>query len=38
MLGGFQVIHDDGQPHRRPDRGSLYWRGVSRAEAEIVLA
>src|SRR6266849_8294916 len=25
MLGSFQVL-DDGQPRRRPDGGSLYWR------------
>jgi alkylation response protein AidB-like acyl-CoA dehydrogenase len=36
MLGSFQVL-DNGQPRRRPDGGSLYWRGVfPRAEAEIV--
>jgi indole-3-acetate monooxygenase len=36
MLGSFQVL-DGGQPRRRPDGGSLYWRGVfPRAEAEIV--
>jgi alkylation response protein AidB-like acyl-CoA dehydrogenase len=36
MLGSFQVF-DDGEPRRRPDGGSLYWRGVfPRAEAEIV--
>jgi indole-3-acetate monooxygenase len=36
MLGSFQIL-DDGQPRRRPDAGSLYWRGVfPRAEAEIV--
>ncbi len=36
MLGSFQVL-DGGQPRRRPDGGSLYWRGVfARAEAEIV--
>jgi indole-3-acetate monooxygenase len=36
MLGSFQIL-DDGQPRRRPDGGSLYWRGVfPRAEAEIV--
>jgi hypothetical protein len=37
MLGSFQLIRDDGEPRRHPDRGSLYWRGVfARAEAEIV--
>ncbi len=37
MLGSVQVIGDDGEPPRRhPDGGSLYWRGYSRAEAEIV--
>ncbi len=36
MLGSFQIL-DDGKPRRRPDGGSLYWRGVfPRAEAEIV--
>jgi indole-3-acetate monooxygenase len=36
MLGSFQ-IRDGGEPRRRPDGGSLYWRGVfPRAEAEIV--
>ncbi len=36
MLGSFQIL-DNGQPRRRPDGGSLYWRGVfPRAEAEIV--
>ena len=36
MLGSFQIL-DDGEPRRRPDGGSLYWRGVfPRAEAEIV--
>jgi alkylation response protein AidB-like acyl-CoA dehydrogenase len=36
MLGSFQIL-DDGQPRRRPDGGSLYWRGVfPRAEATIV--
>jgi indole-3-acetate monooxygenase len=36
MLGSFQIL-DEGQPRRRPDGGSLYWRGVfPRAEAEIV--
>ena len=36
MLGSFQVL-DGGEPRRRPDGGSLYWRGVfPRAEAEIV--
>lgn len=36
MLGSFQIL-DDGQPRRRLDGGSLFWRGVfPRAEAEIV--
>lgn len=36
MLGSFQIL-DDGQPRRRPDGGSLYWRGVfPRTQAEIV--
>jgi alkylation response protein AidB-like acyl-CoA dehydrogenase len=36
MLGSFQVL-DDGQPRRRPDGGSLYWRGVfPRDQATIV--
>jgi len=36
MLGSFQIL-DDGQPRRRPDGGSLYWRGVfPREQAEIV--
>ncbi len=36
MLGSFQIL-DGGEPRRRPDGGSLYWRGVfPRAEAEIV--
>jgi indole-3-acetate monooxygenase len=36
MLGSFQIL-DDGQPRRRPDGGSLFWRGVfPRTEAEIV--
>ena len=36
MLGSFEIL-DDGEPRRRPDGGSLYWRGVfPRAEAEIV--
>ena len=33
MLGSFQIL-DGGEPRRRPDGGSLYWRGVfPRAEA-----
>ena len=45
MLGSFQILDPDcptvadprGRPRRRPDGGSLYWRGVfPRAEAEIV--
>ncbi len=36
MLGSFQIL-EAGEPRRRPDGGSLYWRGVfPRAEAEIV--
>ena len=36
MLGSFQIL-DGGQPRRRPDGGSLYWRGVfPRAEAQII--
>ena len=36
MLGSFQII-DDGQPRRRPDGGSLYWRALfPRAEAQVV--
>jgi indole-3-acetate monooxygenase len=36
MLGSFQIL-DGGEPRRRPDGGSLYWRGVfPRREAEIV--
>ncbi len=36
MLGSFQIL-DGGEPRRRPDGGSLYWRGVfPRAEAEVV--
>jgi alkylation response protein AidB-like acyl-CoA dehydrogenase len=36
MLGSFQIL-DDGQPRRRPDGGSLYWRGVfPRTEAHVV--
>jgi alkylation response protein AidB-like acyl-CoA dehydrogenase len=36
MLGSFQIL-DEGLPRRRPDGGSLYWRGVfPREEAKIV--
>ncbi len=36
MLGSFQIL-DGAEPRRRPDGGSLYWRGVfRRAEAEVV--
>jgi alkylation response protein AidB-like acyl-CoA dehydrogenase len=36
MLGSFQIL-EDGQPRRRPDGGSLYWRGVfPKSEATIV--
>src|SRR4029077_21114408 len=37
MLGSFQILDASGEPRRRPDGGSLYWRGVfPRAEATIV--
>ena len=36
MLGSFQIL-DNGEPRRRPDGGSLYWRGVfPRTQAQIV--
>ncbi len=36
MLGSFQIL-ENGEPRRRPDGGSLYWRGVfPRQEAELV--
>ena len=36
MLGSFQVL-DGGEPRRRPDGSSMYWRGVfPRAEAEVL--
>lgn len=36
MLGSFQIM-ENGEPRRRPDGGSLYWRGVfPRDEAEVV--
>jgi indole-3-acetate monooxygenase len=36
MLGSFQIL-DGGEPRRRADGGSLYWRGVfARAEAQVV--
>jgi alkylation response protein AidB-like acyl-CoA dehydrogenase len=36
MLGSFQIL-DGGEPRRRPDGGSLYWRAVfPRAEAEVI--
>ena len=36
MLASFQIL-DDGQPRRRPDGGSLYWRGVfPRDEAQVI--
>jgi indole-3-acetate monooxygenase len=36
MLGSFQIL-DGGDPRRRPDGGSLYWRGVfRREEAKVV--
>ena len=38
MLGSFQVLDDGGEPKRRPDGGSMYWRGVfRREEATVVL-
>jgi alkylation response protein AidB-like acyl-CoA dehydrogenase len=37
MLGSFQILEDDGQPRRRPDGGSMYWRGVfPRDQAQVV--
>jgi indole-3-acetate monooxygenase len=37
MLGSFQIVDDDGQPRRRPDGGSMYWRGVfPRDQAQVV--
>jgi indole-3-acetate monooxygenase len=37
MLGSFQILDDVGQPRRRPDGGSLYWRGLfPRAEAQVI--
>jgi indole-3-acetate monooxygenase len=36
MLASFQIL-DDGEPRRRPDGGSLYWRGVfHRSEATVI--
>jgi alkylation response protein AidB-like acyl-CoA dehydrogenase len=36
MLGSFQIL-DDGEPRRRDDGGSLYWRGVfPKSETTIV--
>jgi alkylation response protein AidB-like acyl-CoA dehydrogenase len=36
MLGSFQIL-ENGEPRRREDGGSLYWRGVfPRAEAEVI--
>jgi alkylation response protein AidB-like acyl-CoA dehydrogenase len=36
MLGSFQIL-EDGEPRRRPDGGSLFWRGVfPREQAEVV--
>ena len=36
MLGSFQILDGD-QPRRRPDGGSLYWRGVfPRDEATVI--
>ena len=37
MLGSFQVLDDAGQPKRRPDGGSMYWRGVFRREEATVI-
>ena len=35
MLGSFQIL-DDGEPRRRPDGGSLFWRGVfPREQADV---
>src|ERR1700722_4500251 len=35
-LASFQIL-DDGEPRRRPDGGSLYWRGVfNRSEATVI--
>jgi alkylation response protein AidB-like acyl-CoA dehydrogenase len=37
MLGSFQILDDDGQPRRRPDGGSMYWRGVfPRDQAQVI--
>jgi alkylation response protein AidB-like acyl-CoA dehydrogenase len=37
MLGSFQILDDDGEPRRRPDGGSMYWRGVfPRDQAQVV--
>jgi alkylation response protein AidB-like acyl-CoA dehydrogenase len=37
MLGSFQILDDDGEPRRRPDGGSMYWRGVfQRDQAQVV--
>jgi len=36
MLGSFQIL-DNGEPRRKPDGGSLYWRGVfPRSEATVI--
>ena len=36
MLGSFQIL-EDGEPRRRPDGASLYWRGVfRRSDATVV--
>jgi alkylation response protein AidB-like acyl-CoA dehydrogenase len=37
MLASFQILDANGEPRRRPDGGSLYWRGVfPRAEATVI--
>ncbi len=37
MLGSFQILGDDGEPRRRPDGSSMYWRGVfPRDQAQVV--
>ncbi len=37
MLGSFQILDDAGQPRRRPDGGSMYWRGLfPRDQAQVV--
>jgi indole-3-acetate monooxygenase len=37
MLGSFQILDDAGEPRRRADGGSMYWRGVfPRDQAQVV--